>query len=385
MILNRDNYPRLYDDGTVDFGNKPTILRYPNLFDDKDYWYIEILYTYKTCENPPIKKIEDCIPREILEKIKSEDIFLLILGIEPYPEVVEDVYRFIKNLSVPENKVVLITELIDIGYYINRACITHNLDKIKTYYVSIDEHSVSSYLKKNRIYYMTAKPLNHTSFNKSFINFNRRWRVHRPLFVSLLYCKNLLDKGYVSLGDTKENILNLEQTFRDMMNVSDIETRELLLENQERIVNMNHLYVDTEDLSVNLAELEQSTKRFYQETYFSVVSETCFFHDVGRFLTEKTFKAIAHNHPFILLAPPKTLEYLREQGYKTFHPFIDETYDTITDNMSRMKAVLAETERLCNLPELELQEFIKNMRPIVAHNFKVLLTRTSNTFITEVG
>jgi hypothetical protein len=37
-------------------------------------------------------------------------------------------------------------------------------------------------------------------YEKKFLNFNRRWRPHRPALVALLYATGILDKGYVSLA-----------------------------------------------------------------------------------------------------------------------------------------------------------------------------------------
>jgi hypothetical protein len=69
-----------------------------------------------------------------------------------------------------------------------------------------------------------------------------------------------------------------------------------------------------------------------------VPTETVYF---GRrsHLTEKTFKAIALEMPFVLVAPAHSLEYLRSYGFRTFAPHIDETYDTIADPVKRIEAV----------------------------------------------
>lgn len=69
-----------------------------------------------------------------------------------------------------------------------------------------------------------------------------------------------------------------------------------------------------------------------------VPTETVYF---GRrqHLTEKTFKAIALEMPFVLVAPAHSLEYLRSYGFQTFAPYIDESYDSIEDPVARIEAV----------------------------------------------
>jgi hypothetical protein len=56
-------------------------------------------------------------------------------------------------------------------------------------------------------------------------------------------------------------------------------------------------------------------------------------------LTEKTFKAIALEMPFVLVAPQHSLRYLRSYGFRTFEPYIDESYDTIEDPIKRIERV----------------------------------------------
>ena len=86
-------------------------------------------------------------------------------------------------------------------------------------------------------------------------------------------------------------------------------------------------------------------------------------------LTEKTFRAIALEMPFVLVAPAHSLAYLREYGFKTFAPYIDETYDTIADPMGRMEAVtqvLTDIQARSAAAKLELH---RQLLPVVEHNY----------------
>lgn len=42
-------------------------------------------------------------------------------------------------------------------------------------------------------------------------------------------------------------------------------------------------------------------------------------------------------HPFIVYGSPFTLKSLRELGFKTFSPFIDESYDETISPFRRMQ------------------------------------------------
>ena len=75
----------------------------------------------------------------------------------------------------------------------------------------------------------------------------------------------------------------------------------------------------------------------YTDVYFNVVIETHFDADGsgGAFLTEKTFKPIKNAQPFVLIAPPGSLQCLRDLGYRTFDSVLDNSYDLETNNTQR--------------------------------------------------
>jgi hypothetical protein len=86
-------------------------------------------------------------------------------------------------------------------------------------------------------------------------------------------------------------------------------------------------------------------------------------------LTEKIFKPIVSKQPFMLLAAPGNLAYLKKYGFKTFESVIDETYDTIQDNDSRIEAVVDQLRWYCNLSPEEKTDIIRRLEPIIQHNF----------------
>jgi len=71
------------------------------------------------------------------------------------------------------------------------------------------------------------------------------------------------------------------------------------------------------------------------------------------------------------------LTAVRLLGYKTFSPYIDETYDTIKDDEKRMYAVLNETKRLSQLSNKDRSEFLAGCREIVEYNHNLFLAKTN--------
>jgi hypothetical protein len=99
-----------------------------------------------------------------------------------------------------------------------------------------------------------------------------------------------------------------------------------------------------------------------------VPTETVYF---GRrtHITEKTFKAIALEMPFVLVATAGSLEYLREYGFKTFDGIIDESYDLETNDVVRIEKVVKLLKDLDNLSVEQRQQIHQACLPIVQHNF----------------
>ena len=88
-------------------------------------------------------------------------------------------------------------------------------------------------------------------------------------------------------------------------------------------------------------------------------------------ITEKTWKVITSKRPFIVFATPYFLEDLRSLGYQTFHPYIDESYDTIEDQNERLTAIVNEINRLNNLSPDEFDHVFKECYNIALNNSKV--------------
>jgi hypothetical protein len=109
----------------------------------------------------------------------------------------------------------------------------------------------------------------------------------------------------------------------------------------------------------------------YEEAADSLIyvpTETVYFGD-RLHITEKTFKAIALEMPFVLVAPAGSLAYLREYGFQTFDEIFDESYDLETDDVKRIEAVTRLLKDLDNLSVAERNDIHQACLPIVEHNY----------------
>jgi hypothetical protein len=104
------------------------------------------------------------------------------------------------------------------------------------------------------------------------------------------------------------------------------------------------------------------------DCFWHIVTETVFYYDKLH-LTEKIFKPIVSKQPFMLLAAPGNLAYLKRYGFKTFDSVIDESYDSIQDNDARIEAVVRQLYWYCNLSDDEKTNVMRAIEPVVSHNF----------------
>lgn len=78
---------------------------------------------------------------------------------------------------------------------------------------------------------------------------------------------------------------------------------------------------------------------WFNSTDFSIVAESIT-SGTWEFVTEKTFKAMAFYHPFLILGVPGSLTYLHSQGFETWGDTWNESYDTVQSVEGRIKIIV---------------------------------------------
>jgi hypothetical protein len=291
---------------------------------------------------------------------------------------VDHIYdKIVIEHNIPPRKILFISNGNDIYLRVKTVANQLNLD-----YINVEwDAGWASFLRRNKS--NQKKAMLETldlkkDYTKKFLNLNRRWRPHRCSLIALLSARNLLDKGFVSFApsDDDQNWDNMFDLILDINKECCEVVRDI-----EFFKNNKHplppLYVDKDDLVEDtVTNIIDNTNHFYENSLFSLVTETNFYRNQGLesilTITEKTFKPIISLHPFLLVSIPGSLSALKELGYKTFHPWINESYDLEQDDALRLKKIVDEVERLSNLNDYEVIEFIKNVKPIVIHNYIVI-------------
>lgn len=98
-----------------------------------------------------------------------------------------------------------------------------------------------------------------------------------------------------------------------------------------------------------------------------VVLETVF-DDTKWHLTEKILRPIACGMPFIVASSAGTLEYLRSYGFRTFESVWDESYDTVTDPVQRLHAIVDLMKSLASMSSRYKNRLQKQVDEIAAFN-----------------
>ena len=210
-----------------------------------------------------------------------------------------------------------------------------------------------NYSKKLKMHYQH----DFVSFNR-IINDDRSYRIY---FVSQLEEFNLLDCGQVSFGVT-----DYSSDWRDEVSSPDTKLSEHARCHAERyLTNINKLTIDSPCLPGSAsADIPREV-----DALWNVVTETVFYYDKLH-LTEKIFKPIVMKQPFMLIAAPGNLAYLRSYGFKTFEGIIDESYDLIQDNDARIDAVVKQLTWYCTLSDSDKKSVISAVNDIVEYNFR---------------
>jgi hypothetical protein len=75
------------------------------------------------------------------------------------------------------------------------------------------------------------------------------------------------------------------------------------------------------------------------------------------------------------MGPAHALTELKKLGFRTFSPFIDESYDNELDPELRFKMIMAEIERLSKLDITDIHNWYNSIyNNIILHNQKVLFS-----------
>lgn len=243
------------------------------------------------------------------------------------------------------------------------------------------------HFKGSKSSYDKLENINFDSHRKhKFLLLNRRLKPHRIILLSLLENHDLLKDNLVSYDLDMLYCKDANRTFEESLVSDNTHRNTPYIRNREQIKDILKGYKSIKKKKKQIVDAENinsvwgfgfERKQDYQDTYFSVVSETLFY-ETGTYLSEKVFKPLAHCHPFVLVSRPNSLQYLQNIGFKTFGDVWDESYDKIDDDENRMTKIYQLVKSLSDKSDEEWLDIYKKVKEILIHNRNHLLTFAQN-------
>lgn len=320
----------------------------------------------------------DLIPDQVINEISNYNGRLLInytidggLGITT--ENFLKIINYTRNKNIPDEKVYLVFSDFKLEENLKKMNVRYNVLN-NDFYMRFKSHEFNQVIKTHKSNNSIVSSEDFidriADSKKDFLLLTRHWKQHRIFLLSQLHRLGL-DNNLVSW---EKSYYNQEYIIKLLQYDNNLEFVDLITNTSKTI--------DVEDL-INVKGIGFENKDMYLETYISLVTESIFFQPDTNFptgfLSEKIWKPIGHCHPFILVGPSNSLKYIRDEfGYKTFHPFINEAYDEIKDDMERLKLIQIEVDIFSKKTKNEKIEFLNNIKEICVYNQERFLSYDKN-------
>ena len=283
-------------------------------------------------------------------------------------------------------------ELDSITEYISRNKLTnvtvytcdYDAKKYYPYYstymdIKTDDLFVKAIPQKT-VFHTEVKP----TFNKKFICLNWRFTPHRQLLAAYLVLRSSVVSWYYR-GDLPitanynwfsiYTTPNINKYYENIINGITYLNANSPLNVDLNITEAIPLYsskIGTQPDTKILNNIENELiENAYMNVFCDIVTESRFAQPTANY-SEKTFHPMWYKKPFVLAAPPHTLKYLKEEGYKTFSEFWDESYDDCENHDERLMKIYDVIDYIDSKTIDELRIMYEQMKPILQHNYSLI-------------
>ena len=298
------------------------------------------------------------LPEKLKKKLKNRTAIVYYdQSWEGFPmtEHFEKLYATFKKSELPPSQFVFSTSNLLEKDMHDKWCNQQSIEDRMTvisasFFAALSSHQNLFKGELTRNEHLTYKSSNSI---KLFNCLNRVLREHRICFLAMLNYYSLLDSNKVSHNkfDTK---INLSHPAFENSNMNDV-------------LSKLPLILDSNEFEVNKAD--SFYKEVYLESWVTVVTETIATETNTMFFSEKIFKPMRARHPFILVGLPGSLRQLKEQGFKTFDTWWDESYDDIENVTERMEAICKVLLTLQKTTKEDWFDIYNEMSFVLKHNY----------------
>lgn len=344
--------------------------------------------------------------QEVIELLNKDGINIYLFEPLCFKENKTDEYTdyFYSEINFDTNKQLYCDELESILVYqknnnltnINVHTCDYNVEKYFNHYSSNSIKLLCNDLFLTHFGFQTSYELpNDLNFTHKFLCTNWRYTKVRNLISAYLIEKDSYISWYFKapFEKLKENISwidlnNWKSQFNEKYNILEsgtvilnekiplnIDKNILIDADRDVFENGNPYPAEIQDKVLNFAitnTTEKTIESFYKNFFCEVVTESRFAQPTGN-ISEKTIRAIYYQKPFILVAPPNSLEHLvKNYGFKTFSEFWDESYDLETNHERRLLKIFDVIDEINGYSTEKMHDIYRKMKPIFDHNTHLL-------------
>ena len=322
------------------------------------------------------------IPDNILEMIKNNNGYFLLeachdsINLDAF---FDNVHILFINHKVPINKAILLLGHATAKEEYNKWCDNRGI-------LPIDKASIFSYqwgeinASKEIQNHIINENLNFYKRSKTFLCYNRKTKPHRSDLLALFYKFDILSDSYFSMPEHCVESSALWKTLYRLgvadLGMNDAKRRKIILglvdvNKTDALQALFPLNIDGITKVSDMEKIINQPYSVYDSALISVVTESNFVNN-QIYHSEKTWKPIANNHPFIIVGPAGSLENLKSLGYRTFSDFWDESYDLETNDTYRLMRIASLCKNISNWPISKKKDFFYESMHITKHNYKIL-------------
>lgn len=315
-------------------------------------------------DSEPELSLKGCEPHNIFSHLQHDHTSILIIILD-YSSIYGDTFKKIKHFFdiyklKPEQCYFILMDKM-------QADELQETLKLQGIYIHVTARN--SLLIDHTIQY-TFPPIEIKKLFSIFCRSTREWRLR--IFCELID-KGLLDKciySYMNSCSLDSNGTSLEQ-----VTTSNVLKNMIPVSYSNEVKDKISKWVDGMPYAI-----EKNFGMHFSPVLFDAIAQSSIHiiletrNEANHFeLTEKTWKPIAVKKPFLIFGHGGSLNQLRRRGYKTFSPFIDESYDLVDNTYLREQAVIIEMQRIASLSAQELFLLIAQCAAATEYNYQLLL------------
>lgn len=262
--------------------------------------------------------------------------------------------RLIVECQVPSNQIIIYS-----GCLYDPDSPVHNIGTIATHTgITLDATPTDPR-------YLDAAPTHH------YVCLNRMPRWERYQIVEALLDRRLESYGKITYGSGVENWERECQLLETFVTPKYAHLFPMKLE--ENVVDINGGFDVNDAITGALLNIVTESSFDYQPDIPNYLPGQTL-----PTLSEKTYKAFIMAQIPLLVAPPCTVQVIRDFGFDVFDDLVDHSYDLELDPVARIQQVATEVEKWSKKSLADLYQIKQTLRPRFINNIEKLKDRAYN-------